>query len=82
MSFKEYTISLETVLGENEDHDASFFNYLDQYSISHSILETEGQFPVVSYTGGPVSLCNMLRDRFGMEDPDILQQFPEIYAEK
>jgi hypothetical protein len=52
MIFKFVTVKVDTILGENEEFDKSFFEYLDEYSISHKILESEGgQWPTVEYTG-------------------------------
>ena len=39
MDFKFVTVTADTVLGENDEFDKSFFEYLDEYSISHKILE-------------------------------------------
>ncbi len=82
--FKFVTVSLETVLGENEEFDRSFFDYLEEYSISHKIPETEevSKFPVVEYTGGPISITNMLKERFGMSQEEIDELYPEINKEK
>ena len=52
MDFKFVTVTADTVLGENDEFDKSFFEYLDEYSISHKILEkNEGRWPSVEYTG-------------------------------
>lgn len=83
MNFKKVTVKLETVLGENEDFDKSFFEYLDEYSIEHRILEKEeGQkWPTVEYTGGPVSIGNMLKERFGYSEYEISDFYQEIKEE-
>ena len=79
MDFRFITVTVDTVLGENNEFDKSFFDYLDEYSISHKILENEdGQWPSVEYTGGPLSITNMLRERFGMNDKEINEMYPEI----
>lgn len=79
MIFKFVTVKVDTVLGENEEFDKSFFEYLDEYSISHKILESEGgQWPSVEYTGGPLAITNMLKERFGMEEIEIDVEYPEI----
>ena len=54
MNFNFVTVTVDTVLGENEEFDKSFFEYLDEYSISHKVLESnEGnEWPSVEYTGG------------------------------
>ena len=79
MDFRFITVTIDTVLGENNEFDKSFFEYLDEYSISHTILEyEEGTWPAVEYTGGPLSITNMLRERFGMTDKEINEMYPEI----
>lgn len=79
MDFKFVTVSLETVLGQNEEFDRAFFDYLEEYSISHKIMEeAETEWPTVEYTGGPVSITNMLKERFGMSQEEIDESYPEI----
>lgn len=70
---ERYKVSVETVLGENEDIDKGFFDYLEEYSIDYVIEEKEidRQWPIVEYRGGMISLTNMLKERFGMEDEEI-----------
>ena len=83
MSYVEHTIEVETVLGENDEFDNSFYAYLDEYSIHYVIGDLgDSGFPIVKYTGGPIALCNMLRERFGLEDHDIQELYPNIYGEK
>ena len=83
MIFKFVTVKVDTILGENEEFDKSFFEYLDEYSISHKVLENEGgQWPTVEYTGGPSAITNMLKERFGMEEVEINELYPEIKKRK
>ena len=74
------TIKIQTVLGENEEFDNLFFQYLDEYSIDRRILQIdEGeQYPMVEYTAGPIALGNMLRERFGYDRYEIASNFPEL----
>lgn len=74
------TITIQTVLGENEDFDTLFFQYLDEYSIDRKVIPlSEGeQYPFVEYTSGPIALNNMLRERFGYDRYDIAEKFPEL----
>lgn len=83
ISYQLYTIEAETYLGADESQDSAFLAYLDEYSISYKINESEsnGSYPMVSYTGGPVSLRNMLKERFGMDDSEIASHYPEIYGQ-
>ena len=47
------------------------------------ILEKEeGRWPSVEYTGGPLSITNMLKERFGMEQEEIEELYPEIIKNK
>jgi hypothetical protein len=79
MDFKFVTVSLETILGENDEFDKSFFAYLEEYSISHKIIdESATEWPTVEYTGGPISITNMLKERFGMSQEEIDELYPEI----
>jgi hypothetical protein len=83
MDFKFVTVTVDTILGENDEFDKSFFEYLDEYSISHKILEKgESQWPSVEYTGGFLSITNMLKERFGMEEVEINELYPEIKKRK
>lgn len=72
------TIKVQTVLNENEDFDRLFFEYLDEYSIDHKIIESEEKYPIVEFTGGAISLCNMLKERFGYTNEEIKETYPEL----
>lgn len=82
--FKFVTVTAETILGENDEFDKSFFDYLGEYSISHRIVEgeTQSEWPMVEYTGGPISITNMLKERFGMTQEEIDETYPEIKENK
>jgi hypothetical protein len=77
---KLITIKIQTVLGENEEFDDLFFQYLDEYSIDRNVLPIEeGEaYPMVEYTSGPIALGNMLRERFGYDRYEIEEKFPEL----
>lgn len=73
------TITIQTVLGENEDFDTLFFQYLDEYSIEYKVLPTgDEKYPLVEYTSGPIALGNMLRERFGYDRYEIEEKYPEL----
>ena len=79
------TIKVETVLGENEDFDKAFFDYLDEYSIEYKISEEPNEshsWPLVEYTGGPISLKSMLKERFGMELNEMQELYPELIPQQ
>jgi len=80
MSHNKVTIKVETILGENEDFDKSFFEYLEEYYIEYKINEKEDgeKWPKVEYTGGPIAIGNMLKERFGYLDHEIYESYPEI----
>jgi hypothetical protein len=83
MKYITHTIEIETVLGDNDEHDNSFMEYLKEYYIEYEISDnSESGYPIVKYTGGPISLKNMLRERFGLEDQEIQTLYPQIYGEK
>lgn len=83
MNFTIHSIELETVLGDNDEHDNAFIDYLNEYSIDYEIgANGESGYPVVKYTGGPIALSNMLRERFGLDNYEIQELYPEIYGEE
>jgi hypothetical protein len=81
-NYKQITISLETVFGQDPEMDRMFTEYLDEYSITYQNLgsdpESASTFPILEYSGGPVSLSNMLREKFGFTPEEILVAFPEL----
>lgn len=74
------TITIQTVLGENEDFDTLFFQYLDEYSIEYKVLpmNEDEKYPLVEYTSGPIALGNMLRERFGYDRYEIEEKYPDL----
>lgn len=84
MNFRKVTVKVDTILGENEDFDKSFFEYLEEYSIEYKILEKEEgkEWHTVEYTGGPIAIGNMLKERFGYLDYEIEDLYPEINDQK
>jgi hypothetical protein len=83
MNYPLVTIEVDTVIGEDENLDKKFFEYLEEYSISYKIGEDKGSgWPSVEYTGGPIALSNMLKERFGFSIEDIDELFPDIKKSK
>lgn len=81
VNYKEIKIRVETRYGEDPLIDSHFTRYLDEYSISWSIVlaeHTESGWPVIEYIGGPISLTNMLMERFGYSREEIESAFPQI----
>ena len=78
---KLITIRIQTVLFDDPNIDKLFYEYLDEYSItSKFVIEPPivGEYPEVDYTGGPIALRNMLKERFGYEREEIELEYPEL----
>jgi len=71
-------IEIQTVLNENEEFDRLFFEYLDEYSIDHKVLESEEKYPIVEFSGGVIALSNMLIERFANTKEEIEETYPEL----
>lgn len=80
--YKLVTIEVETVFGKNQREDKYFTDYMEEYSIVWQLIETEtptqSGWPLMQYTGGPISLKNMLREKFGFTQEEVLSSFPQI----
>lgn len=74
------TIEVPTVLNENEIADKIFYDYLEEYSIAHKVVNEE-EYPLVEYTGGVISLTNMLREKFGYTKEEIQEYYPQLTEE-
>lgn len=74
------SISVPTILNQDEYADKIFYDYLEEYSITHTVLNEE-EYPLVEYTGGVISLTNMLKEKFGYTKDDIQQYYPELIEE-
>ena len=80
MNYQIHKITIETCLGEDPELDASFFSYLDEYSITHTLTEDKGEsgYPMFEYSGGPISLSNMLVEKFGIPIEEIPESYPNL----
>jgi hypothetical protein len=80
--YKLVTIELQTVFGQDQRQDKYFTDYLEEYSIVWRVVEDETRsadtWPMLQYMGGPISLTNMLREKFGFTHDEIATQFPQI----
>lgn len=80
--YKLVTIEIETVFGKDQRSDKYFTDYLEEYSIVWQVIETEtptpSGWPLIQYTGGPISLSNMLREKFGFNQEEVLSSFPQL----
>lgn len=74
------TIEVPTVLNENEIADKIFYDYLEEYSIEHKVVNEE-EYPLVEYTGGVISLTNMLKEKFGYTKEEIQEYYPQLTEE-
>jgi len=81
-NYKLVTVELETIFGQDPEMDEMFTSYLDEYSIVHKVSDAETKsnsgWPRLQYTGGPISLSNMLQERFGYTLDEIQAEFPQI----
>ena len=74
------TIEVPTILNENELADKIFYDYLEEYSIEHKVVNEE-EYPLVEYTGGVISLTNMLKEKFGYTKEEIQEYYPQLTEE-
>ena len=72
-----------TFLGENEQSDKEFFEYLEFTGITHSIIEAgeDIEWPLVEYEGTPYDLKSMLSSRFGMDMDSIREEYPQLISQ-
>ena len=81
-NYKIISIEVETIFGQDADQDRLFTDYLEEYSISYKVIESESPsasgWPRIQYTGGPISLRNMLQEKFGFFPLEISSEFPEL----
>ena len=78
---KIISIIKETVIWDNENNDKLFFDYCDEYSIEYKIIKENlkpDAYPDIEFKSGPVSLNNMLKERFGYTEEEINADFPQI----
>lgn len=65
-------ITIKTLIGIDEEIDRMFLEYLDQYSITHTVLgEISPGGTEVEYEGGAIALRSMLLERFGYEIDEV-----------
>ena len=75
------TVRLETVLGEDEDYDKIFYDYLEVYGNSHKIVKESDEtnkYPEVEYTGNEMEIKNMLTEKFGYTREDFESLYPDL----
>ena len=69
-----------TFLGESEDSDKEFIEYLEFMGISYELKDEEDiEWPLVEYEGTPYDLKIMLSTRFGMDSSEISQEYPQLF---
>jgi hypothetical protein len=74
------SIEVPTVLNEDKLADQIFYDYLEEYSIAHKVVNEE-EYPLVEYTGGVISLSNMLKEKFGYTKEEIQEYYPQLLEE-
>ena len=42
--------------------------------------EEEGEWPVVEYEGNPYDISTMLASRFGMDESEIKEEYPQLFS--
>jgi len=75
------TVRLATILGEDEDYDKIFYDYLEVYGISHKIVKEVDEsikYPEVEYTGNEIEIKNMLTEKFGYTREDFESLYPDL----
>lgn len=78
---KKYKISRITFMGEDPEMDKEFKEFLEFMDISFAVKEgEEGEWPLVEYEGNFYDLSSMLSSRFGMEDSEIKEEYPQLFS--
>jgi hypothetical protein len=75
------TVRLATILGEDEDYDKIFYDYLEVYNISHKVVKESDEtnkYPEVEYTGNEMEIKNMLTEKFGFNREDFESLYPDL----
>lgn len=76
---KREKISKLTFMGRDPEMDQEFKGFLEFMDISFSIKE-EGEWPLVEYEGNPYDLKGMLTSRFGMDESEIQEEYPQLFS--
>jgi hypothetical protein len=78
---KKVKISRPTFIGVDEEIDKEFKEFLEFLEISMELREEEeGEWPVVEYEGNPYDISTMLASRFGMDESEIKEEYPQLFS--
>lgn len=84
MEYQWKTILLETIFGENEERDQVFTGYLKENGIAYERTEDNGSagWPILRFTGNPAKLEELLYQKFGLQEWEIKEQYPDLHEKK
>jgi hypothetical protein len=84
MEYQWKTILLETIFGENEEGDQVFTEYLKENGIAYERTEDNGSagWPILRFTGNPARLEELLYQKFGLQEWEIKEQYPDLHEKK
>ena len=84
MEYQWKTILLETIFGENEEGDQVFTEYLKENGIAYERTEDNGSagWPILKFTGNPARLEELLYEKFGLQEWEIKEQYPDLHEKK
>jgi len=84
MEYQWKTILLETIFGENEEGDQVFTAYLEENGIAYEKTEASGSagWPILRFTGQPAKLEELLYQKFGLQEWEISEQYPNLNEDK
>jgi hypothetical protein len=84
MEYQWKTILLETIFGENEEGDQVFIEYLKENGIAYERTEASGSagWPILKFTGLPAKLEELLYQKFGLQEWEIGEQYPNLNEDK
>jgi hypothetical protein len=73
-------ISRSTFMGQDPKSDEEFKEFLEYLNVEMSILESEGEWPLVEYEGHPYDIKNVLLSRFGMSESEMKEEYPQLFS--
>lgn len=84
MEYQWKTIMLETIFGENEEGDQVFTEYLKENGIAYERTEDNGSagWPILKFTGQPDKLEELMYQKFGLQEWEIKELYPDLHEKK
>lgn len=77
---KKEKVERTTFFGVNPQADEEFKGFLEFLEISFRIKGEDGEWPIVEYEGNPHDIVTMLASRFGMEESEIQEEYPQLFS--